>query len=53
MVCVIFTHAVLFELCVTNKKKERKKMNNLKFSCSVFSNMIKFSGTNRVDVALE
>ena len=35
------------------KGERRKKMNKIEISCLVFSNLLKVSGTFRVDIALE
>ena len=50
-------HCIAFKLSVGKNEEERKyeerRLTKLKFSCLVFSNLIKVSRTNRVDVALE
>ena len=49
----IHTHRIAFELCVTEKKERRKKMNKIEMFMFGFLNLIKFRGTSRVDIALE
>ena len=63
----IHTHCVVFELCIIEKKEERRKQGkkvrskqrkkgkerrrtNSKLSCLVFSNLLKVSGTYRVNL---
>ena len=49
LVCILFAHHIVFELHVTEKKKERKQtgLTKSKFSCSVFLTLLKVSGTYR------
>ena len=56
----IRTHRILFELCLSEKKKEErkkkeegKKMNKIDFLRLVFSALLKVSETYRVDLAIE
>ena len=48
---IIRMHSIVFLLCLM-KQKERR-WTKLKFSCLVFSALLKVSGTYRVDLALE
>ena len=49
----LYTLWVMLDGDEERKKKERKKMNKLKFSCLSFVNLIKVSETYTVDLALE
>ena len=52
----ICIHCILFELCLAKRKKEkrrRKKMNKIEIFVFGFSTLLKASGTNRVDLALQ
>ena len=55
----IRTRRIVFELCLSEKKKERTKKNNKEdeqnwlFPRLVFSALLKVSGTYRVDLAIE